>query len=152
MKGFLIAAALLLLSLSGPTALAQTGSTGAIAGTVTDPTTAVVKGASITVKNNATSQEFTATTTDNGTFNVPALTSGNYTVTIAASGFKTTVVPDVKVDVGAPSSVNVQLEVGAPTETVQVVDVAGELINTQSATVGTTITGRQIIEQSNTGS
>ncbi len=147
MKGFLIAAALLLLSLSGPTALAQTGSTGAIAGTVTDPTTAVVKGASITVKNNATSQEFTATTTDNGTFNVPALTSGNYTVTIAASGFKTTVVPDVKVDVGAPSSVNVQLEVGAPTETVQVVDVAGELINTQSATVGTTITGRQIIDQ-----
>jgi hypothetical protein len=146
MKRFLIAVALLLLSLSGPT-LAQTGSTGSIAGTISDPTAAVVKGASITVKNNATNQEFTTTTTDNGTFNVPALISGNYTVTIAASGFKTAVVPDVKVDVGAPSSINVTLEVGAPTETVQVVDVAGELINTQSATVGTTITGRQIVEQ-----
>ena len=146
MKRFLIAAALLLLSLSGPT-LAQTGSAGSIAGTISDPTTAVVKGATITVKNNATNQEFTTTTTDNGTFNVPALISGNYTVTIAAPGFKTAVVPDVKVDVGTPSSVNVTLEVGAPTETVQVVDVAGELINTQSATVGTTITGRQIIDQ-----
>ena len=146
MKRFLIAAALLLLSLSGPTP-AQTGSAGSIAGTISDPTTAVVKGATVTVKNNATNQEFNTTTTDNGTFNVPALISGNYTVTIAAPGFKTAIVPDVKVDVGAPSSVNVTLEVGAPTETVQVVDVAGELINTQSATVGTTITGRQIIDQ-----
>ena len=73
MKRFLITAALLLLPLSGPLTLAQTGSTGSIAGTITDPTTAVVSGATITVKNNATNQEFTTTTTDNGTFNVPAL-------------------------------------------------------------------------------
>jgi Carboxypeptidase regulatory-like domain len=147
MKRFLIAAALLLLSLSGPPTFAQGGSTGSIAGTISDPTTAVVAGATITVKNNATSQEFNATTTDNGTFNVPALMSGNYTITIAAPGFKTAVVPNVKVDVGTPSSVNITLEVGAPTETVHVVDVAGELLQTQSATVGTTITGRQIIDQ-----
>jgi Carboxypeptidase regulatory-like domain len=147
MKRALIAAALLLLSLSGPPTFAQGGSTGSIAGTISDPTTAVVAGATITVKNNATSQEFTASTTDNGTFNVPALISGNYTVTIAAPGFKTAVVPNVKVDVGTPSSVNIILEIGAPTETVQVVDVAGELLQTQSATVGTTITGRQIIDQ-----
>jgi hypothetical protein len=147
MKRFLVAAALLLLPLSGSATLAQTGSAGSIAGTITDPTNAVVRGATITVKNNATSQVFNATTTDNGTFNVPALISGNYTVTIAAPGFKTAVVPDVKVDVGTPSSVNVTLEVGAPTETVQVVDVAGELLQTQNATVGTTITGRQIVDQ-----
>lgn len=147
MKRFLIAAALLLLPLCGSATLAQTGSTGSMAGTIADPTTATVRGATITVKNNATNQEFTTTTTDNGTFNVPALVSGNYTVTIAAPGFKTAVVPDVKVDVGTPSSINVTLEVGAPTETVQVVDVAGELLQTQNATVGTTITGRQIVDQ-----
>ena len=147
MKRFLILATLLLLPLSGPEAFAQSGSTGAIAGTITDPTTAVVKGAAITVKNNATSQEFSATTTENGTFNVPALISGNYTVTITAPGFKTAVVPDVKVDVGTLSSVNVTLEIGVATETVQVVSVGGELIQTQNATVGTTITGRQIIDQ-----
>ena len=77
MKRSLIATALLLLSLSGPPALAQSGSTGSIAGTISDPTSAVVPGATITVKNNATSQEFTATSADNGTFNVPALISGN---------------------------------------------------------------------------
>lgn len=146
MKRSLIATALLLLFLSGPT-LAQSGSTGSIAGTISDPTSAVVAGATITVKNNATSQEFSATTTDNGTFNVPALISGNYTVTIAAPGFKTSVLSNVKVDVGTPSSVNVTLEVGVQTETVQVIDVAGELLQTQNATVGTTITGRQIVDQ-----
>ncbi|HJP93655.1 MAG TPA: TonB-dependent receptor [Pyrinomonadaceae bacterium] len=147
MKRSLIAVALLLLALSGPPAFAQGGSTGSIAGTISDPTSAVVPGATITVKNNATTQEYTATTADNGTFSVPALNSGTYTVTIAAPGFKTTVLQNVKVDVGTPSSVNVTLEVGTPTETVQVVDVAGELIQTQNATVGTTITGRQIIDQ-----
>jgi hypothetical protein len=146
MKRSLLAAALLLLSLSGPI-FAQSGSTGSVAGTISDPTGAVVTGANITVKNNATTQEFTATTADNGTFNVPALMSGTYTVTIAAPGFKTTVLSNVKVDVGTPSSVNVTLEVGTPQETVQVVDVAGELLQTQTATVGTTITGRQIIDQ-----
>src|SRR5215217_4103140 len=132
MKRFVIAAALLLLSLSGPSTFAQSGSTGSISGTISDPTTAVVPGATITVKNNATSQEFTATTADNGTFNVPALISGTYHVTIAAPGFKTAVLSNVKVDVGTPSSINVALEVGVPTETVQVVDVAGELLQTQS--------------------
>src|SRR3954452_11470009 len=146
MKRSLIATALLLLCLSGPT-LAQSGSTGSIAGTITDPTNAVVPGATVTVKSNATSQEFTATSADNGTFNVPALISGLYTVTIAAPGFKTALLSNVKVDVGTPSSVNVALEVGAPTETVQVVDVAGELLQSQNATVGTTITGRQIVDQ-----
>jgi len=146
MKRSLIATALLLLCLSGPT-LAQSGSTGSIAGTITDPTNAVVPGATVTVKSNATSQEFTATSADNGTFNVPALISGLYTVTIAAPGFKTALLSNVKVDVGTPSSVNVALEVGTPTETVQVVDVAGELLQSQNATVGTTITGRQIVDQ-----
>jgi hypothetical protein len=147
MKRFLIAAAMILLAMSGPPAYAQGGTTGSIGGTITDEQNAVVRGATVTVKNNATNKEFTATTADNGTFNVPSLGSGVYTVTIAATGFKTTVIPEVKVDVGSSSSVNVALQVGTPTETVQVVDVAGELLQTQTATVGTTITGRQIVDQ-----
>jgi hypothetical protein len=128
-------------------AVAQGGSTGSLAGTVTDPSAAVVAGATVVVRSNATGQEFTATTADNGTFNVPALASGNYTVTITAGGFKQAVLPDVKVDVGQPSSVSVALEVGAPTETVTITGAGGELLQTQTATVGTTITGRQIVEQ-----
>src|SRR5262245_2162990 len=98
MKRFLIAAAMVLLATSGPPAYAQGGSAGSIAGTVSDEQGAVVAGASVTVKNNATNKEFTATTADNGTFNVPSLVTGLYTVTIAAPGFKTTVAPEVKVD------------------------------------------------------
>jgi len=128
-------------------AVGQGGSTGSLAGTVMDPAASVVAGATVTVKNNATNQEFTSVTVDNGTFNVPALQSGTYTVTIAAQGFKQTVVSDVKVDVGKPSSINVALEVGETQETVTIVSAGAELLNTQNATVGQTIVGRQIVEQ-----
>src|SRR5687768_15801104 len=106
------------LSIAG---FAQGTSTGSIAGTITDPTTAVVSGATVIVKHNATGQEFAAVTTDNGTFNVPALQSGTYTVTVTASGFKQAIVQDAKVDVGSPSTVNVTLEIGAPTESITIV-------------------------------
>ena len=62
-------------------------------------------------------------------------------------GFKQAIVQDAKVDVGSPSTVNVALEIGAPTESITIVGTGAELINAQNATVGTTITGRQIIEQ-----
>lgn len=68
-------------------------------------------------------------------------------MTVTTTGFKQAVVQNVKVDVGKASSINVTLEVGQTTDTVTVVGVGGELLQTQSATVGQTITGRQIIEQ-----
>jgi hypothetical protein len=121
------------------------GTTGSLSGAVADPTGAVVAGATVVVKNDATGVENTVTTSDNGTFTVPALNTGLYTVTITASGFKRAVVTEVKVDVGKPSSINVALEVGAPTESVTVVG-TGELLQTQSANVASTITGRQITD------
>ena len=124
---------------------AQTSTTGSIAGAITDPTGAVVVGAQVVIKNNGTSAESTVNTTDNGTFNVPSLATGVYTVTITATGFKQMVVTDVKVDVAKASTVNVQLEIGAPTETVTVVG-SGELLQTQSANVASTITGRKITD------
>src|SRR5437763_4330753 len=122
-----------------------TGVTGSISGAVTDPNGSVVTGATVVVKNNTTLVESTMTTSDNGTFTVPALATGLYTVTIAHSGFKQAVVTGVKVNVGTPSSVNVALEIGAASETVTVVG-GGEILQTQSATVGTTITGREITD------
>jgi len=123
----------------------QVSSFGSIVGTVTDPAGAVVAGATVVVKNNSLSTESTFTTSDNGTFNVPSLNTGLYTITVTASGFKTAVVTDVKVDVGKPSSQNVTLEVGTAAETVTVVG-SGELLQTQSANVANTITGRQITD------
>ncbi|PWT90886.1 MAG: hypothetical protein C5B55_09045 [Blastocatellia bacterium] len=136
---------LLTVALSSLTALGQGGSTGSISGTVLDPKGAVVAGAAVVVKNAATNQESTTQTSGDGTFNVPTLTAGTYTATITASGFKQAVVTEIKVDVGKPSSINVELEIGSANETVTVVG-GGELLQTQSATIGTTLTGRQITD------
>src|SRR5258707_15257252 len=68
-----------------------------------------------------------------------------YTATVSQQGFKTAKVTEIKVDVGKPSSINVALEVGSASETVTIVG-GGELLQTQTATVGTTLTGRQITD------
>src|SRR5688500_20380924 len=74
----------------------QGSSTGSMAGTITDPTTAVVSGATVTVTHNATGEECTAVTTDHGPLDVPARQSGTYTVPVSAQGFKQAVVADAK--------------------------------------------------------
>jgi hypothetical protein len=125
--------------------MGQASSTGSISGTATDPKGAVVSGATVVIKNVATNQEFTTQTNNEGYFRVPSLNSGVYTATITAQGFKQANVTDVKVDVGLPSTVNVQLEVGAQTEQVTIVG-GGEILKTENANVGTTLIGRQITD------
>ena len=136
---------LLALGVCAVPVFAQTGSTGSLSGTIMDPKGAVVAGASVKVVSKATNQEFTAQTSDDGTFTIPTLTAGVYTATVTASGFKQSVVTDIKIDVGKPSNINVELEIGAANEIVTVVG-GGELLQTQTATVGTTLTGRQITD------
>lgn len=118
--------------------------TGSIAGTVTDLNDAVVSGATVTVTGEA-GQNYTATTNSAGVYNIPAVASGFYTVTVTGSGFKTYVVQNVKVDVGTPATVNGKLEIGEIGEEV-VVQTGAEVLQTQTATIGSTIQGRQIIE------
>lgn len=125
-------------------ALAQ-GTTSIIAGSVQDQNGAVIANATVTVKNTATGAEFKATSSSSGAYSVPSLGAGVYTVTVEASGFKKSVIQDVKLDVGVPATVNATLEVGAPSESV-VVQGGGEVLQTQSANVSTTITGRQITD------
>ena len=122
------------------------GTTGSISGTVTDQTGAVVPGANVTVKGEA-GQQYTAVTKGDGVFTIPGVPAGTptYTVTITAPSFKTAVIQNVKVDVATPATVNAQLEPGNINETV-VVASGAEVLQTETATVGTTITGRQILE------
>jgi hypothetical protein len=142
-----IALSLVLLTLGSVAVLAQGGSTGSLTGAVADPSGALVAGAKVVVQSNETGQEFTTTTSDNGTFTIPSLGTGVYTAIITAQGFKQALVKDIKVDVGKASNVTITLEIGQATDTVTVVGIGGELLQTQSATVGQTITGRQIVEQ-----
>ncbi|HET6976813.1 MAG TPA: carboxypeptidase-like regulatory domain-containing protein [Pyrinomonadaceae bacterium] len=120
--------------------------TGSISGTVTDQAGAVVPGANVTVKGEA-GQEYNAVTKGDGVYTIPGVPAGTptYKVTITAPGFKTAVIQNVKVDVATPATVNAQLESGNINETV-IIASGAEVLQTETATVGTTITGRQILE------
>ncbi|MDQ3711138.1 MAG: TonB-dependent receptor [Acidobacteriota bacterium] len=122
--------------------MAQT--TGSIAGTVVDQNGAVVPNATVIVTGES-GQEFTATTSDNGTYRIPAVANGIYNVSVTSPGFKKSIVSNVKVDVGSPTTIDSTLEVGDVAQTVEITS-GGEVLQTQTATVGTTITGRQITE------
>lgn len=134
----------LLMALSSLAHAQGGGSTSALSGVVTDESGAVLPGANIVVKNNATSATFNAVTSDQGTFTVPALTPGAYTVTITMDSFKTTVLNDVVLNAGVPASVRAKMAVGGLEETVTV-SAGAELLQTQSAAVTTTLDTRQIL-------
>jgi len=133
--------ALLMLIAVSAGVMAQTR--GSISGTVTDPNGALVPGASVTVKGEA-GQQFTGVTNEDGVYRIPAVENGLYTVTISAPNFKTISVKNVKVDVATPATVDAKLELGNVGEVVTVQS-GGEVLQTETATVGSTITGRQII-------
>jgi hypothetical protein len=118
--------------------------TGSIGGTVVDQSGAVVPNATVVVKGQS-GQEYTVTTSSNGTYQVPAVPAGFYTVTSTGTGFKTTVRSNVKVDVGTPTTVDSVLEVGEISQVVEITT-GGEVLQTQTATVSTNIQGRQINE------
>lgn len=135
-----------LLTLGTLSAFGQSSATGSLSGTVVDPTGAAVAGVSVTVKNES-GQEITVTTNDQGSFTIPALGAGIYTMTVSpTTGFKQSILKDVKVNAGQPSNIDVKLEVGQVTESVTITGAGGELINSTNATVSTTITGRQITD------
>src|SRR6185503_3606797 len=119
--------------------------TGSLAGTVKDQSGAYVANATVVVKNIGTNAEFTTQTSDNGTFAVPSLTQGVYTVTVSATGFKTTIAQNVKIDVAKTSNLELGLEVGQVNENV-VVASGAEVLRTTETNISSTITGRQIVE------
>src|SRR2546425_9538519 len=85
---------LLLPSLS---ALAQTSTTGRIAGTVRDQSGAVIVGAAGTVVSRTAGEERKVSTDSEGNYSVPSLSPGTYRLTTAASGFNTTIFDTVQV-------------------------------------------------------
>src|SRR5437763_8803406 len=135
MKRFVFA--MLALCLFAASAFAQTN-TGRLVGTVSD-TSGVIPGATVVIKDNQTGLEKTMVANDDGTFTVPQLEVGTYTVTITAQGHKTFTATDVKIDVGKDYALNPTLEVGAITENVTVV-AGADVINSTTGELQTTVT------------
>ncbi|HYY99625.1 MAG TPA: carboxypeptidase-like regulatory domain-containing protein, partial [Pyrinomonadaceae bacterium] len=121
-------------------ALAQADSTSAnLSGVVKDPTGAVIPGATVTVRNPATNEVRTATTNDDGFYQLVQLTPGTYEVSVEAANFKKAVVPAVTVTVGQRADLDIALEVGQITDVVTVSGAQTELIETSKTNVSSTI-------------
>jgi len=87
------------LLISGTSLMAQTASTGALTGTISDASGAVVVGATVTLTSLDTGQARTTTTMADGTYKFSLLAPGNYRVRIEAGGFKRAVIPSAAVSV-----------------------------------------------------
>jgi hypothetical protein len=98
---------------------------GTILGTVTDPTGAVVAGAKVTVKNTGTGLERTTETSADGSYSVPELPIGTYTVTVTQAGFQTSITTGVTVDVSSQRRVDAAMKTG---EVATKVEVSGDLL------------------------
>jgi len=125
--------------------MAQTSSTGALTGTVTDPSGAVISGATVTATNVGTGQSRTTTTDSSGSYKFSLLPPGNYSVKFSASGFKTAEVPSVAVNVTETPVLNKSLEVGAQSEKITVESTA-ETIQTQNATNGGLVGSQEVVD------
>ena len=138
-----LAAVVLLLSVITVPSLAQTTSTGALSGSVTDPSGAVIVQAQITVTNEGTGEVRKVTSRSDGTYVVPLLSPGKYRLEVSKTGFKTSIFPGLQVAVTETTTANVKLEVGAVSERVEVTG-GQELLQANSAEMGR-VTGSEMI-------
>ncbi|MHB8412890.1 MAG: carboxypeptidase-like regulatory domain-containing protein [Candidatus Acidiferrales bacterium] len=120
--------------------------TALLTGTVTDPSGAVVPGASLTLHNVDTNTDVITLKTDsNGVYTATELPLGHYTVTVTAQGFKKFVERDVILNVGQHRTLNIKLAIGQVSEQVTVTATTIP-VETSSGAQDTTITGTQIRE------
>jgi len=113
---------------------------GTILGTVTDPQGAVVPGAKVTAHNVDTGLQRTTETSADGSYSLPELPIGTYTVTVTQSGFQTAVTSNVAVNVAAQKRVDVVFRTGQVSEKVEVSGETLPLVETTNDTLGGVLT------------
>jgi hypothetical protein len=139
------ALALALLALVSAGAAAQVRITGAVSGIVTDPSDALVPGATVQLLDESTGITQDTVTNSAGAFQFPNLNSGTYTVTVALSGFQKAVYNKVAVEASRTTDLRIKLNVGSMGETVTVSG-ASPILETTQNIVATTIPRKQIVE------
>lgn len=121
------------------------GQASSLSGTVLDPQGNAVAGAVITATNVVIDASRAATSSKEGSYQIQQLPPGNYKLRVEAKGFKAMVLEDIQVQVSTPLTVNINLTVGAVSETITVT--GGEsVLNTTDATIGNTFNEAQIKE------
>ena len=138
--GFLVFALVLF-----PTGKLIAGTTASISGTVTDPSGAVIAGATINATNLETAIVTTLTTNAQGFYSFQELPLGKYSVTVTQAGFKSYVQTGIILDVNSALVIDVALQVGQATEKVEVLSSALH-VDTESTQMGEVITGKEMTD------
>jgi hypothetical protein len=130
---------------SATAAMAQSQATGAdLQGLVRDAQEAVVRGATVTLRNKATNATRTATTNDVGVYQFINVPAGEYEVTTEASGFSKASIPSINLTVGQRAELNIPLTVGDVGAIVTIDSSNVALVETTSTTIANTIDQRRI--------
>lgn len=144
-KKLLSATILIIAVMAAPKGMfAQTAETGALGGTVTDATGAVVSGASVRVINAATGQVRITTSQANGRYTVALLPPGSYRVEVTKPDFEAAVNPSIRVNVADTLRFDVVMQVGSVQQTVTVRE-STLIVQTESSTVGRVV-NQQVVE------
>jgi hypothetical protein len=117
--------------------------TGTISGVVTDPSGAVVPGATVEITNVATALTRTAVTNDMGEYTAPDLVNGVYRIVVKQASYKESVVQNIELHVASTALVNVQLQMGNVNEQVTV-EANAIQVQTDSAQLGEVVEGAQV--------
>jgi hypothetical protein len=144
-KRFAIGLLAAVLLFSATAVLAQVVTTGRLTGRVEDQTGAVIAGADIKVRDDATGAVIETKSGSDGSFTVANLKPGIYTVTVTSQGFKAAENRGVKIITGQVYDLVVRMEVGAVESTV-VVEAGAEVLETASTTISTVITGKSLTQ------
>lgn len=135
----------LLMAVLAMAAMAQDIS-GSIGGTVLDPSGAAVPNATVTVANTDRNLVVRTVSTDaTGTYSVPVIPVGNYSIKVDAGGFRSETQSGIALNVNDNLKINFKLQLGATSETVEVHAEVAQ-VETGTAAADTTITGTQIRE------
>ena len=135
----------ILVFLAASCALAQTNGTATIVGNIYDSSGAVMSGAQVKVLNTNTAFVSETVSSAEGSYYVPNLIPGTYRVTIEASGFKTYVRDGITLRIDETPRVDVQMEVGAVTDSVKVT-AAAALLETETSVTGQVMDGDAVVK------
>src|ERR1700675_3317529 len=119
--------------------------TGSVNGLVTDPSGATVVGATITLIDKATNTPRTTTANEAGRYIFANVDPGTYDIRVSMKGFRQSVASGQEVVVGQMLTVNMTLEIGAMSETVEVKVAVGAELQTENATMGSTVSGDMML-------
>ena len=128
----------------GPAAQAQYRAS--LRGVVSDPTGAVIPGATVTLTNTETSEKQVSTTDDSGIYNFNALPPGKFSLTVERDGFQKKVVDGVQIIPEQPNALNLKLEIGQSSQTVTVNGSEIPALDTATADNGQSISANEIQE------